>query len=353
MIWNALNKTIVLIVLTLISSPLALGADREIRCNLIGTNQTQSKTASYDQPHFRTLKTYEEIIPYQTANYLKTPGIKLLDVGGGYGLAALEASYSLHRKSDVVNVQNFWSFLETQFKAKEGILLEPRDYGKISTWSINDIPLELITNFLRITEKNQNINENHIFRLAEDKANQLKQKISSAMEEHKKQKNFGYHVGYAEEVLPGIKSTYNIITDIYGAFFYSPNRHQLLKQYWEKLEPTGEMVILLGKIVRPNPTDSYATVDFTRAEMFKNTVRLKNGKIISYVDWLLEKFGTTATLETSPTQHLAYLRIEKPAYNRSVDFLDEISTNKDPKYSGNTNQNSSFKYPITTYQSKK
>lgn len=62
----------------------------------------------------------------------------------------------------------------------------------------------------------------------------------------KNQGRLEWYVGKAETILPSLNEKFDIITDVYGAYFYSSERIELIKQYHRLLKPNGRAFIYLG-----------------------------------------------------------------------------------------------------------
>lgn len=337
--------------LLIISTHSLPGMGNEFSCKKIGLNPTQERVETYDQTHFRSLAVYEHYLPEQTKSFLETPGLKTLDVGAGYGLAGLQLTSRLNRKSTVINVQNFWDHLKKQINLPGPLKIENKIFSGEKIPSVNGIAIVLLSNFLKAVEGNNQTNSIDLKRNFQQNPEFTIQRINIALKRLETLNGFKFLQGYAEEVLPRLDSNFNLIIDMYGAFFYSPKRNQLLKEYWNKLEPGGEIVIALGDIVKPDLSNFYSVVDFSTAPLFKDRV-VSKGVRMPYMEWLVDNFNGNASLETSRDKTLAYLRIEKPYFqSKELKFLDRLSMKREPQYSGDGKE-SSYHYPILIYKEK-
>jgi SAM-dependent methyltransferase len=70
--------------------------------------------------------------------------------------------------------------------------------------------------------------------------------INAARAELRRAGSFKYVVGLSQEVLPGLEGRVALLTDAYGAFFYSTDRARLLEQFYDALAPGGEAFVLVG-----------------------------------------------------------------------------------------------------------
>jgi SAM-dependent methyltransferase len=55
-----------------------------------------------------------------------------------------------------------------------------------------------------------------------------------------------YEVGLSEEILPRYANRVQLLTDVYAAFYYAPNRLEVLRSYFEALQEGGKAFIFLG-----------------------------------------------------------------------------------------------------------
>ena len=98
--------------------------------------------------------------------------------------------------------------------------------------------------------------------------------------------NITYEVGLSEKVLSKYENAVTLISDVFAAFFYSPNRLDVLMSAYRALKPGGEAHFL------------------TRARGFwswnaykGDEVHLKNGKVVSLPKYLVLKFPTVFTYD--------------------------------------------------------
>lgn len=62
----------------------------------------------------------------------------------------------------------------------------------------------------------------------------------------KNQGRLNWYIGKAETILPRLNEKFDVITDVYGAYFYSSDRIELIKQYHRLLKPNGRAFVYLG-----------------------------------------------------------------------------------------------------------
>jgi hypothetical protein len=154
--------------------------------------------------------------------------LKWLDVGSGYALAPLTAlSNNRPIKATVINVQDAWGYVENG------------DFREI----IDDLALlERITDALQIDTSD--IISVWGKPLIPNYEKALRSRILDGLSKIKKTNRFEYHVGFAEEVMPKLHDKYEVLTDVFGAYFYSIDRINLLDQYYHALDTQGEAFII-------------------------------------------------------------------------------------------------------------
>ncbi len=94
---------------------------------------------------------------------------------------------------------------------------------------------------------------------------------------HLESLNFTYHVGLAEEVTPLLNKKYDLMTDVFGAFFYSDKRYEILRQMHSNLNLNGKAFIMLK--------DSSVGVN--------DQILLKNGETRNLFEYLAETYPET------------------------------------------------------------
>lgn len=95
-----------------------------------------------------------------------------------------------------------------------------------------------------------------------------------------------WFVGKAENVLPKLNKKFDLITDVFGAYFYSQHRLALLRLYHQTLKPGGRAYIYLG--------GSHPTCKVSNT--IKHSKKIKE----NFEKHLVETFPETFSLHTNP-----------------------------------------------------
>lgn len=69
-------------------------------------------------------------------------------------------------------------------------------------------------------------------------------RITTAFQNFEDRKKFDYRTGFAEDVIPTLKRSYQLITDVFGAYFYSVDRIGLIEEYYNSLAQDGEAFVV-------------------------------------------------------------------------------------------------------------
>ncbi|MEQ1664210.1 MAG: hypothetical protein ABL927_02415 [Bdellovibrionales bacterium] len=177
--------------------------------------------------------------------------LKWLDVGSGYALAPLTAlSNNRPIKSTVINAQDAWGYVENgdirEIIDDPALLARITDALQIDTSDIISVwGRPLIPNY--------------------EKA--LRNRILEGLSKIKKTNRFDYRVGFAEEVMPTLHDKYRVLTDVFGAYFYSIDRINLLDQYYHALANQGEGFIIY-KGFQTNNVGGKFKVNFSTSNYF-------------------------------------------------------------------------------------
>jgi len=174
----------------------------------------------------------------------------------GYGISSFTLTNELSSTSSVaINSQNAWSFIDripendtnvdpffNPYAPQNPIYDEIAESlgGNLRTIMIAaamGISAADLANTYEIVYDTSDDSEHPVFRkgfaryVLERIRQTYKSKINSGL--------VSYEVGFAENIIPQLPSTFNLITDVFGAYFYSVDRVFLLDQYLNKLSPGG------------------------------------------------------------------------------------------------------------------
>ncbi|MCO4795473.1 MAG: hypothetical protein KC493_17260 [Bacteriovoracaceae bacterium] len=214
----------------------------------------------YKQHNARTLKDYKLLLGPGFSHHLtKTSdsALNLIDSGAGLGVAALQISNELQINVTAINAQDMWSKISCYIRRLE----DPKRFSKCG---ISSTEVKSLTHIFSTSSGRMNL-DSIIIKLMNIYKNQLNKNL------------FSYKVGYSEEVLDKMRNSSDIIIDVFGAFFYSPKRHFLLKQYYYALKPGGVAYVYVGG----EPIHGIS-----------RQVKLKNGKSITLYRYLKNLYPT-------------------------------------------------------------
>lgn len=235
----------ILLVLTVVFA--GQGIARADLCNqkLHRVYNQNAKTPAkvYAQPNQRSLEEYISILSLDLV-YLRRKDITL-DVGGGWGVGHLSLTKDYGTESHVINAQD--------------------NYGDLPS-----DPIAQSENFLELSGK-----------------------------------QFFYHPGFAEEVIPTLKleGKIRLLTDLWGAYAYSPKRATLLEHYYDLLSADGEAYVL-------NPIGHY-----------ENSVMLPERKIL-FFEYLSKRYPTVFSMEYSTAKGYTSSLVMKMRRDPRIKKLD-------------------------------
>lgn len=323
------------------------------KCTHFEVNETQSDPTKYLQPHFRSLESIKAFATMSLLEHMDTPGVRILDSGGGYGLAGLELSLQKQKSATVINSQNFWGHFKSRLLGVESFEVSRETMGRNTLFKVNGVPLTVIEQLSRLfNEKVYLHTDFEDSQRSPSKKAELDQHISRLLSKLENHKNFRYVPGYSEHVMGKLSSSFDVILDFYGAFFYSPNRLQLLRNYWQKLAPGGAAYIVLGSynwVNDPNKNFPPKTLNHREIELYQDRVLDRNGVEKNFIEYLTSRLPQMRT-ELAIDKGLLFLVIEKPYYNSRRDLLPHLKNHSEPSYMGHKEKN--FFYPVMTYKEK-
>ncbi len=221
-----------LFLLTLNFLFLAQSAFAETECNflfsreILNTN-ARTEVINYVHPNARDFDKYKEYLGEAFAKFMDTleKGKVWIDGGGGFGIASLMKSLQSKVTTYVINAQDNWQFFREGGGDFQLVMRTATSLGV----SLKDIPKR--RNFfdkkLEIDLGKARYKHSKILR------SRILQKVEAAG------KLFNYIVGFVEERISEISEQADVISDLFGGFFYSANRVEILDLYYEKLKPSG------------------------------------------------------------------------------------------------------------------
>ncbi|MBY0412578.1 MAG: hypothetical protein K2Q18_00360 [Bdellovibrionales bacterium] len=283
----------------------------QIASSIINSN-AQIEAKNYSRPFKRDLNGYARFLgrSYDTKHSQLKKGATVFDSGAGLGVAGLEdANNGL--KVYAINAQDFWAELK---EAPLGV-----DYdGPASTianlveqFNISLKGLDIPKGKVWDHEKAKEVLKPSLNRVSGKIRREIRARLFAFIEEKKEAGNFNYMVGFAEKRIPEIDGQADVIRDLYGAYFYSADKLELLDLYYNKLKKNGQAFIRIS------------TGEGHSAEAFIE----KNGKkYMSFHAYLLENYPTIFSIEQ--VQQGNVLVIKKDPNIASLYLSDVFELNK-------------------------
>lgn len=223
---------------------------RYIRFN----NNARVEAQKYRQPNTRSWSDYRAIL-YMKGLVKAPPNGLVLDVGAGYGVAALQAAVELEAKAVIINTQDNWAELRSFDQRTDQELLARltlKEQGKnafrVLTIAALGIPsMEAIAASIS-TQPFALFNKMRLGRAPLEEYYKWSREFSVQLREAESRGQVRYLVGYAEELLPQMEDQIFLLTDVWGAFSYSPERVRLLENYYNALTAHGEARIFVSGV---------------------------------------------------------------------------------------------------------
>ena len=181
-------------------------------CDRVLNRTVQLAAADYRLPMGRDTEVYRVLLgkEFRTRLARVNETHSVLDIGGGLGLFGLNMAVYAGR-SIVINAQDFQAlFQEEDPEASRQPGLTDGKYGLVERAYpyVKDWP-------------------------------QIKGLFARNVAHHTERGRFDYKVGLAENILPNLDVQAFVLTDVFGAFFYSADRMHLLEIYYAKLAQRG------------------------------------------------------------------------------------------------------------------
>lgn len=204
-----------------------------------------------------------------------------LDSGSGLGIAALEISKRYDAQVFAINVQDMWQKL---FELKTTLDAHPTRgfYSYLSNnFSLNSSDFDNFSFLLygkhtkMIWHKKKYISESLKITYID-----IIEKVTKLYSRQKEKQSFNYIVGYSEKVLKNYDKKFRLISDVFGAFFYSPLKHELLELYYKSLDKNGEAFICIAGDKIHN----------------SKTLVIQNKKKIDFYHYIINKYPSIFTI---------------------------------------------------------
>jgi len=235
---------IAFVAVLVVAGPLEAGqraAPRAMRARSVsrpGVSKVVNRNAripprAYTRPHQRNLQSYQRFLGagFVAALDGARKGDVWIDSGGGLGVAALEGALSRGLETYVINAQDFWRAR----MPRETIESLAVDLGVDTA----DVPVAT----RRVWRSGGMVDVPSFEQLGDEHYATLAARARAKKRAATRAGRFKYLVGFSEDKLPTIRPRARIITDLYGAYFYSADRVRLLDLYYGALAEGGEAFI--------------------------------------------------------------------------------------------------------------
>lgn len=188
-------------------------------------NETEIPIDRYQSANTRPLEQYEYLLGPKFAKRFSRAR-HILDVGGGYGLAVLKRVQADDVTTGVViNAQDAWKDVTDETPTAPYLLNQDK----------------LLTLALRAGIQ-LNAADPPVFSPGWDIA--MRARLRGLF--NRLNTRFVYTVGLAEDRLPQLKTKFDVITDVFGAYYYSKNRLDILDDYYSHLADDGSAFLVIG-----------------------------------------------------------------------------------------------------------
>lgn len=272
----------------------------------------------YKQTNDRTFYSYKTHLGHVFKN--RFPVKSWLDSGAGYGLATLGAIAGGHvQRAVAINAQDGLEPLRSRnYEWFRGNMKNFRTGRLVSFLGQETIDAQM-------TDPEEGV-------WKPDAIEALVNAGASRLYEFEQSGQFRYVVGFAEDVLPTLHGKFELITDPFGAYFYSAERAKLLQFYYEKLDENGlAVVIYWARDVIVWKLDELTGQPEMKLSEYgpNNFVRRRNGRLQRFEDYLVEKFpmvfslAATESIDARPKSLHKLLLMKRDPRIRSIQ-LDKL-----------------------------
>ena len=233
-------------------------------------NASQS-AEDYGQTNYRTLHDYEQRFATGFKNAIEglDKNSLYIDSGSGISVAARTVAYKTSAQVIAINPQDYseyFQILETptqqlieQILSPESEVIRRRD-ALANHHIVTGIKLpsgqlltKMLLTFAKDVQQGKQVSSDNLPSAMPWTDTKVKKAFAKEVRSlHGVLKDirssFYYHVGYSQTALKQYKGKADLITDLFGAFYYSPERIELLRAIYEALKPGGQAYIHIGPV---------------------------------------------------------------------------------------------------------
>jgi len=135
---------------------------------------------------------------------------------------------------------------------------------------------------------------------------------------------------YFEDIPDAEISRADIITDLYGVMSYSPRVDEVLRKYHKILKTDGKAYIFIGDYVQVPPligmfSEARLGESGWFAPFATSQVKLKNGKTVTLLDWVMSLKGFKAQLDFRKVEQRTWSSSTPGSILRSTIVLEKNS----------------------------
>lgn len=300
----------------------------------------------YQQMNARGLTDYEQILGDEFTAQARTLSRSdlFVDSGSGLGIAARTLGLNTGAKVLMINPQDYSNLFDSLRTLKQQY---QAGYLKTETLTVISDPetgypkaistrqgLLIEVNKIKLALKtlNQKIPPALVFseqpqRLTELEYQKLLTELLVTILENEAffRTREDFRVGFTESVLPQYENQAQLIADLYGAFFYSPQRLKILTSMYQALTSSGRAFIYLGKGIELEKNKDSDWLPPMFSSYGGDVVTLSDGNTkISFIDWLVRRHPQIFQLQERHLQPEWTLIMRRSPEKKSLSLDEEL-----------------------------
>ena len=229
--------------------------DRCLELHSLFNKNSQIAPQEYVPPNYRRMDDYINVFGHEFKNGLQK-GDLVIDAGSGYGLSMLDMIKQQKVTAVAINTQDSYQFVQQIKKMSENEWKSNLVIGWSQSMNTSRFEgfsyasKDVINALSNITGGEPNLFSKSVNMTKEDAFIFYKselQKLALQIDDLKKQGKFDYKVGFVEDVLPSYQGQASRLTDLWGAYSYSPDRVRLIESYYKALKNDGVAYVSLSE----------------------------------------------------------------------------------------------------------